>query len=58
MAEASPDPARSASSVDRGETDDYRLLPVVLTVRDFLVLFEHVCFGLVVGNLCRLTIDA
>ena len=26
-------------------------IPVVLTVRDFLALFEHVFFGLVVGNI-------
>ena len=28
-------------------------LPVVLAVRDFLALFEHVFFGFVVGNICR-----
>jgi hypothetical protein len=35
------------------ETDEYRLLSVALAVRDFLALFEHVFFGLVVGNICR-----
>jgi hypothetical protein len=29
------------------------LLPVVLAVRDFLALFEHVFFGLLVGNTGR-----
>ena len=33
--------------------DECRLLPVILAVRDFLALFEHVFFGLVVGNICR-----
>ena len=32
--------------------DDRRPLAVVLGVRDFLALFEHVFFGLVVGNIC------
>jgi hypothetical protein len=30
---------------------EQRPLPVVLAVRNFLALFEHVCFGLVVGNI-------
>jgi hypothetical protein len=29
---------------------EYRPLPVVFAVWDFLALFEHVFFGLVVGN--------
>ena len=34
----------------RPPADECRLLPVILAVRDFLALFEHVFFGLVVGN--------
>ena len=34
-----------------GHEPEYRPLPVVFAVGDFLALFEHVCFGLVVGNL-------
>ena len=30
---------------------EYRPLPVVFAVGDFLALFEHVFFGLVVGNI-------
>ena len=37
----------------RPPADECRLLPVILAVRDFLALFEHVFFGLVVGNICR-----
>jgi hypothetical protein len=36
--------------VDRGREPEYRPLLVVFAVRDFLALFEHVFFGLVVGN--------
>ena len=54
---AALDSPESASPADRGtrpghETGKYRPLSVVLAVRDFLALFEHVFFGLVVGNFC------
>src|SRR6185437_11250557 len=39
-------------AIPRKEPEEYRPLPVVLAVRDFLALFEHVCFGFVVGNFC------
>ena len=49
-------PARADDwSVDPfgAEISEGRLLPVVLAIRDFLALFEHVFFGLLVGNTGR-----
>jgi len=42
----------TTGAIPRKEPEEYRPLPVVLAVRDFLALFEHVCFGFVVGNFC------
>jgi len=46
--------AESAPSFDLGTRPvEYQPLPVLVAVWDFLTLFEHVVFGLVVGNLGR-----